>query len=243
MNGLQQDGFELARRVVAAAGKTTEDGAELVICPPAVLLAGISAVVDGTEVAAGGQDCHAASGGAHTGDISADMLADVGATYVIIGHSERRQDHGESSAEIRSKLTAAHVAGLNAIVCIGETLAERDAGQTFAVLSAQLDGSLAPAADIPVTAANTIVAYEPVWAIGTGRTPTHDEISATHAHIRSYLATLIGAEADRVRLLYGGSVKPGNAADILAITDVDGALVGGASLNAEDFCAIGAAVS
>ncbi len=238
MNGLQQDGLALAR---AVANEMPKPGPEILICPPATLVNAIAQCVEGSSVLVGGQDCHPATSGAHTGDISAEMLVDAGATHVILGHSERRQDHGETSPDIRAKLTAAHDAGLVAIVCIGETLAERDAGQTLDILSAQLEASLTPAGDHRVTAGNTVIAYEPIWAIGTGRTPSLDDVGVAHAHIRSFLATLIAAEAGGMRLLYGGSVKPGNAEELLAIADVDGALVGGASLQAEDFCAIAAA--
>jgi triosephosphate isomerase len=201
----------------------------------------------GSPVAAGGQNCHAEPSGAFTGEISAAMLADVGATYVILGHSERRHGLGETDAMVQAKVTAAHGAGLIAIVCIGETEAERDAGQTLAVLSGQLDGSLPPAGDTAgqggLNGATTVVAYEPVWAIGTGRTPIEEEIAIAHSHIRTALQQRIGPPANEIRLLYGGSMKPDNAAAILAIDSVDGGLIGGASLKASDFCAIAAAVN
>jgi triosephosphate isomerase len=187
---------------------------------------------------AGGQDCHAEPGGAHTGDIAAAMLADVGARYVILGHSERRADHGESDATVAAKVKAAWGAGLTAIVCVGETLAQRDAGETLAVIAAQIDGSLPDGA----TAQNTVIAYEPVWAIGTGRTPTDAQIAELHDALREQIAQRFPDEAHGIRLLYGGSVKPSNAAQIFAIGNVDGALVGGASLKAEDFSDIVAAL-
>ncbi len=212
---------------------------EMLICPPATLLTRMTAVALGSTLRLGGQDCHPAVSGAHTGDISAAMLRDAGAAYVILGHSERRADHGETDALVQRKAQAARDAGLAAIVCVGETEARRDAGQTLAVVGRQLDGSVPPDA----TAANVVVAYEPVWAIGTGRTPTLDEIAEVHAFLRDRLQARIGAEAAGVRLLYGGSVKPGNAADIFALPHVDGALVGGASLKAADFGAIVTALS
>ena len=212
---------------------------EMLLCPPATLIARMADLARGTAVMVGGQDCHAKSSGAHTGDISAEMLVDSGASHVILGHSERRTDHGETDAQVVAKAEAAHRAGLVAIVCIGETEAERDAGRTLDVVGTQLHGSV-PAGS---TAANLVVAYEPVWAIGTGRTPTLAEIAEVHAFLRARLTARIGAEAAGVRLLYGGSVKPSNATEIFAIPHVDGALVGGASLKAADFGAIVAALS
>ena len=214
-------------------------GCEMLLCPPATLLARMAATAKGTALSVGGQDCHAAPSGAHTGDISAPMLRDAGATHVIVGHSERRTDHAETDTTVRAKAEAAMAAGLIAIVCIGETEAERDAGQTLDVIGRQLDGSVPQGA----TAATLVVAYEPVWAIGTGRTPTIAEIAEVHAFLRDRLTALIGTEAAGVRLLYGGSVKPSNAAEIFAVPHVDGALVGGASLKAADFCAIVAALA
>ncbi len=214
-------------------------GCEMLLCPPATLVARMAALAQGSALAVGGQDCHPKASGAHTGDISAVMLKDAGASHVILGHSERRADHGETDALVRAKAEAALAAGLVAVVCIGETEAERDAGQTLAVIGAQLDGSLPAGA----TATNLVIAYEPVWAIGTGRTPTLAEIAEVHAFLRGRLRGLIGDAADGVRLLYGGSVKPSNAAEIFAVPHVDGALVGGASLKAADFGAIVAALS
>lgn len=211
---------------------------EVLICPPATLLAPMSDLAAG-RIATGGQDCHTGISGAHTGDIAAVQLADAGASHVILGHSERRADHGESDALVAAKTRAAWAAGLVAIVCVGETEAERDAGRTLDVIGAQLAGSVPDGA----TAAATVIAYEPVWAIGTGRTPTLDEIGEVHGFLRARLTERFGAEAAGMRLLYGGSVKPSNAAEIFAVADVDGALVGGASLKAADFGAIVAALA
>lgn len=212
---------------------------EMLLCPPATLISAMAAIVQGSALRVGGQDCHTHSAGAHTGDISAQMLAEAGATHVIVGHSERRTDHGETDAQVAAKAQAAQAAGLVAIVCLGETEAQRDAGTTLAVIGAQLDASVPEGS----TAANLVIAYEPVWAIGTGRTPTVAQIAEVHGFLRQRLAGRIGAEAAGVRLLYGGSVKPSNAAEIFAIADVDGALVGGASLKAADFGPIVAALS
>ncbi|WP_119678403.1 triose-phosphate isomerase [Indioceanicola profundi] len=235
MNGLRADGTALAAALVQRLKKADTARFDMLICPPATLIAPVGQVLEGSILALGGQDCHAAEKGAHTGDISAAMLADLGCRYVIVGHSERRQDHGESDATVRAKAAAAHKAGLIAIVCVGETEGQRDAGEAESVVTGQLKGSIPDGA----TAENTVIAYEPVWAIGTGRTPTNADIAAMHANIRTSLSGLV-ASADGVRILYGGSVKPGNAAEILAIDDVDGALVGGASLKDEDFWGIAA---
>jgi triosephosphate isomerase (TIM) len=235
MNGLSADGAALAS-AVAQAARSRNAGPEIVLCPPATLVARVVDICRGTPVGVGGQDCHAAPSGAHTGDIAAAMLADLGCGYVIVGHSERRANHGESDATVRAKAAAALAARLTAIVCIGETLAERDAGKTMDILRRQIAGSLPDGA----TAANTVIAYEPVWAIGTGRNATTAQVGEAHALIRREIAGRVGEPAG-VRLLYGGSVKPGNAAELLKVTDVDGALVGGASLKAEDFLAIVAA--
>ena len=201
---------------------------DVLLCPPATLLAAMATALTGASVAVGGQDCHAAAKGAHTGDLSAAMLADAGASFVILGHSERRADHGETSVDVAAKVRAAWGAGLVAIVCVGETEAQRDAGETLAVIGAQLAGSLPDGAN----GANTVVAYEPVWAIGTGRTPTLAEVGKVHEFLRNQVPDA------GIRLLYGGSVNPGNASDIFAIANVDGALVGGASLKAADFSQI-----
>ncbi len=223
-----------AAEIDALAAAHPDPACDLLVCPPATLLARVA----GRGVPVGGQDCHPDPSGAHTGDIAAEMLADAGATAVILGHSERRADHGETDALVAAKTAAAWRAGLLAIVCVGETEAERDAGRTLAVVGRQLAGSVPDGAE----AARLAIAYEPVWAIGTGRTPTLEQIAEVHAFLRLSLADRFGRpEADGVRLLYGGSVKPGNAAEIFAVADVDGALVGGASLKAADFAAIVAA--
>lgn len=228
MNGL---GAALAEvEAVAAAVAAGPCRADVLICPPATLLARAVACAAG-RIAIGGQDCHAESAGAYTGDVSAEMLKDAGAASVIVGHSERRQYHGETDAAVAAKARAAWRAGLSAIICVGETESERDAGRADDVVGRQVRASVPAGA----TAAVAAIAYEPVWAIGTGRTPTCDEIAAMHAHIRNTLADLLGEPGRGVRILYGGSVKPSNAAEILAIPDVGGALVGGASLKAADF--------
>jgi len=208
---------------------------DVLICPPATLIAAMAA--SGKTVKVGGQDCHANAGGAHTGDISAEILVDSGATAVIVGHSERRADHGETDAAVQAKARAAWRAGLMAIICVGETEAERDAGKALGVVGGQIAGSVPTGA----TGANTVVAYEPVWAIGTGKVPTLQDIAEMHDFMRGELTKSHGAEAENIRFLYGGSVKPGNAAEIFAVPNVDGALVGGASLKAADFGGIIAA--
>ena len=228
MNGLNASLAEAT--ALAGKVKAQAPAAELGLCPPATLVAAMAAALKGTGIGVGGQDCHARAGGAHTGDLSAEMLKDAGAVYVLAGHSERRTDHGETDAIVRAKAQAAHRAGLVAIVCVGETLAQRDAGETLKVVSAQLRGSLPDDA----TAANTVVAYEPVWAIGTGRTPTEAQVAEVHAAMRQELKARFN-DGDGMRLLYGGSVKPDNAKSLMAVADVDGALVGGASLKANDF--------
>ena len=233
MNGLATDAVKLAKAVAEGVVNANWSDRELLLCPPATVLAAVVQAVNGTRVSVGGQNCHAKASGAHTGEISAEMLRDAGASHVIVGHSERRTDGGETDAIVRAKAEAAWRAGLLPVVCIGETLAEREAGRTLAVLESQLKGSVPAGA----SAAKLVVAYEPVWAIGTGKTPTVAEVAAAHAHIRKVLAWLV-PDADAVRLLYGGSVKGSNAAELLAAGDVDGALVGGASLSAEEFLAI-----
>lgn len=215
-----------------------EPDCEVLICPPATLIHPMVARIGGGWIAVGGQDCHPADSGAHTGDLSAAQLVDVGAEYVIVGHSERRTDHAEDDASVAEKAVAAHKAGLTSVICIGETEAQRDGDQTLNVIARQLAGSVPDCA----TAGNTVIAYEPVWAIGTGRTPTTDQIAEVHAAIRTALVTRFD-DGDGFRLLYGGSVKPGNAAEIFAIPHVDGALVGGASLKAADFGPIIAALN
>ena len=205
-------------------------GVDILICPPATLLHPMAERVGQGPVAVGGQDCHAKESGAHTGDISAEQLRDAGASHVIVGHSERRADHGETDAAVAAKAVAAHRAGIVSVICVGETEAQRDAGETLDVIARQLADSVPGCA----TAANTVVAYEPVWAIGTGRTPTGEQIAEVHAAMRKALVACF-SDGAAFRLLYGGSVKPSNAAEIFAIADVDGALVGGASLKASDF--------
>jgi triosephosphate isomerase len=229
MNGLKASISELEKII---AGARSLSAVDLLVCPPATLIAAFAAKAQGTPVAIGGQDCHAEPAGAYTGDISAEMLRDAGATAVIVGHSERRRYHGESDAMVRAKALAARRAGLLAIICIGETRAERDAGRTSEVLRTQLNGSL------PDDGQRVAIAYEPVWAIGTGLTPTRDDIAEMHAFIRERVLSRFAQTGRDMRILYGGSVKPGNARDLLGVDDVDGALVGGASLKAEEFLAI-----
>lgn len=207
---------------------------DALVCVPATLLSRACERIKDTPVKVGGQDCHANESGAHTGDISAEMLRDAGAKTVIIGHSERRSDHGETNEDARKKTEAVWRAGLEVILCIGETHEQRIAGEALRVLSAQLAGSVPPSA----TSRSLVIAYEPVWAIGTGLTPTTRDVAQAHAHIRQELTELIGQEASKVRILYGGSVKPTNAKELLAVLNVDGALVGGASLKAADFLGI-----
>jgi len=205
---------------------------DVLICPPATLIARAAAVAG--PIAIGGQDCHAKVSGAHTGDISAQMIKDAGGTAVIVGHSERRQDHGETDAIVSAKASAVLATGLTAIICVGETEAERMAGKALDVVAGQIAGSVPK--DAP--ASTTAIAYEPVWAIGTGKTPTSPEIAQMHGHIRTRLKALLPAEGAGLRILYGGSVKPANAVEILGLPDVGGALVGGASLKAADFISI-----
>lgn len=231
MNGFSASVEELRKIVDGAAAIA---GAETMVCPPATLVASFAAVAKGSRVRIGGQDCHAAASGAHTGDIAAEMLADAGADAVIVGHSERRTDHHESDAEVRAKAEAAWRAKLTAIVCVGEQRAERESGKTLDVVGRQLAGSLPDGA----TAANLVVAYEPVWAIGTGLTPTAADVAEVHAFIRDHLVTRFGAAGRGMRILYGGSVKPSNAVELMGVADVNGALVGGASLKAADFLGI-----
>ena len=207
---------------------------DCLIAPPAPLLAAMAWAAGKGALAFAGQDCHAQASGAHTGDISAEMLKDAGATAVIVGHSERRAGHGEMDKDVRAKAEAAHRAGLTAIICIGETAGERQAGLALAVVARQLKGSLPDGA----TAAGTVVAYEPVWAIGTGLTPAPADVAEVHGLIRRDLSARFGAEGAKMRILYGGSVKPDNAKTLLSVANVNGALVGGASLKASDFLAI-----
>ena len=230
MNGLHADG--LARAGALATHATDGDcGGDIVVCPPATLLFALRAVFAGTRIALGGQDCHVSAEGAHTGDVSAAMLADAGCAYVIVGHSERRASHGESNAWVAGKAAAAHAAGLTAIVCVGESAADRDAGRALAVIGRQVEGSL-PAGATPE---NTAIAYEPVWAIGSGRTPGPADIEAAHGQVRAGWERQISGSGAALRVLYGGSVTARNAGDILAAPGVDGVLVGGASLSADAF--------
>ena len=232
MNGLSVN-LEEAKLLATELGQGTFK-CDVMLCPPSTLLAQAHLALKGSKVALGGQDCHAAVSGAHTGDISADMLKDAGATAVIVGHSERRTNHQETDAQVSAKAQAAHKTGLVAIICIGETLDERKGGKTLGVLTTQIAGSV-PAGS---TATNTVVAYEPVWAIGTGLTPTTKEVEEAHAHIRAELSKAMGGEGATTRILYGGSVKPTNAVELMGVANVNGALVGGASLKAADFMGI-----
>jgi triosephosphate isomerase len=234
MNGLKASAAELGKVMAGAGDLWTK--VDLMICPPATLIMTFAQGAAGSKIEIGGQDCHAEPAGAFTGDISAEMLADLGAKAVIVGHSERRTLHQETDAVVRAKSQAAWRAGLTAVVCIGETRAEREAGQTLDILGRQLDGSLPDG----VTAARLVVAYEPVWAIGTGLTPTTADVVQAHEFIRKRIVERHGAAGKAVRVLYGGSVKPSNAKELMAVADVDGALVGGASLKAEDFLGIAA---
>src|SRR3954469_18190246 len=235
MHGTLAESVALAGAV--KAGATV--GPELLVAPPFPYLHPVAAALAGAAVALGAQDCHPAAKGAHTGDVAAPMLKDVGCGYVILGHSERRANHGEIDAAVRAKAEAALAAELGPIICVGESEAQRRAGAAEPVVTAQLDGSLPEG----FATAGGVVAYEPVWAIGTGRTPTEAEIAAIHAVIRGELEARFGAAGGALRILYGGSVKPSNAQAILALPHVDGALVGGASLVATDFLAIAAAAA
>jgi triosephosphate isomerase len=230
MNGTQASLSEAQ----ALTGLFPSPTVEILLCPPTTLVSAMASALRGTAIQTGGQDCHANASGAHTGDTSAEHLADAGATSVILGHSERRADHNETDAMVRAKTQAAVSAGLVAVVCVGETLAQRDAGETLAVVRGQLQGSLP---DV-IEADKIVIAYEPVWAIGTGKVPTLEQIAEVHKDMRAALTDRFGAQAQTLPLLYGGSVKPANAAEIFAVPDVDGALVGGASLKATDFAGI-----
>jgi triosephosphate isomerase len=235
MNGLIASEAELAK--IIAGSEELLRRVDLMVCPPTTLLAAFAAAARGSKIAIGAQDCHAEPAGAFTGDVSAEMLADAGATAVILGHSERRTCHRETDAEVRAKCEGAWRAGLLPIVCIGETQAERDSGLTLDVVGRQLDGSVPHDA----TGQTLVIAYEPVWAIGTGRTPTPADVKQVHDFLRERLVARFHGAGQGVRVLYGGSVKPSNAKDLLSVDNVDGALVGGASLKAQDFLAIAAA--
>ncbi|MEM7425886.1 MAG: triose-phosphate isomerase [Pseudomonadota bacterium] len=230
MNGLSGSLKEVRAVVKALANHPVK--CDVMICPPATLLQSMKEAAKGSKLRLGGQDCHASSQGAHTGDLSPEMLKNGGASAVIVGHSERRQDHGESNMDVRAKGAGAHRAGLAAIICIGETLSQREKGQALRAVGHQLKGSLPATAN----ARNTVIAYEPVWAIGSGLTPSADDVAKLHGHLRKTLSKLLPeGEARRMRILYGGSVKPQNALELLTIENVNGALVGGASLKAADF--------
>ncbi len=221
-------------RLLAGMLRDVKLKCEVLVCPPATLIRRVKAVMKGSRIRLGGQDCHWNVNGAHTGDVSAEMLKDAGCTAVIVGHSERRANHAETDEMISKKAKAAQSSGLVAIICIGETLEQRKSGKTLEVVSSQLKDSL-PKGSI---AMNTVIAYEPVWAIGTGLTPTVAEVAEVHTHIRADLTRLIGEDGEKVRILYGGSVKPSNATELMAADNVNGALVGGASLKAADFIGI-----
>lgn len=233
MNGTRAALAEAAKVKSGLSGVS----ADVMLCPPATLVAALAEAAAGSPLLVGAQDCHPKPSGAHTGDISAEMLKDAGAAAVIVGHSERRADHGETDALVRAKAEAAHRAALAAIICVGETAAERKEGETLARVISQLAASLPDGAK----AVNTVVAYEPVWAIGSGLTPTAQDVAEVHAAARQALISRYGDEGRRMRILYGGSVKPSNARELMSVADVDGALVGGASLKAEDFLGIIAA--
>lgn len=234
------NGTQAALGMIEALGSAhAQASCDIVLCPPAHLLIPAAARASGTSVQIGAQTCHAADKGAHTGDIAAPMLRETGATYVIVGHSERREAYAETDADVQAKATSAQHADLVAIVCLGETLAQREAGEALAVISEQLKGSVPEQS----TGASLVVAYEPIWAIGTGKIPSMTEIAEVHAQLRSDLNDILGASGKDIRLLYGGSVKPGNAAEIFALPDVDGALVGGASLTVADFSPIVSALN
>ena len=238
MNGLRRS-TDTIEALKTRAQEGLLEHVDMLICPPATLISLAVKTVDTVPIHIGGQTCHAAESGAHTGDISAEMLHDLGASYVLTGHSERRTDHGESDATVHGQTEAAWRAGLCAVVCVGETREEREAGRAIDVVAEQLAGSVPDGA----TAQSCVIAYEPVWAIGTGLTPTVDDIAAMHAAIRERLAARFAGEGAAMRLLYGGSVKPSNAAEVLSPDHVDGALVGGASLSASDFFDIASAMA
>lgn len=232
MNGVKASGDVI--RDVCQGLDGLDDKADCLICPPATLLAAAAAQADGSRLMIGAQDCHANVSGAHTGDVSAEMIADAGGRYVIVGHSERRADHGETDAVVAAKVEAAFRAALTPIVCVGETLEEREAGRTIEVVSRQLAGS------IPASAfgKSFVVAYEPVWAIGTGKVASVDQVAEVHDKIRDILGERFPGQADETPILYGGSMKPDNAGELLAVENVDGGLIGGASLKAADFLSI-----
>lgn len=240
MNGLLDSMAELEKLKSAVAADGLDNNADIMICPPATIIKSSLDIVKESAVTIGAQDCHVNVSGAHTGDISAEMIADLGASAVIVGHSERRADHGERDKDVRAKASAGHRAGLISIICIGETAGQRAADLTLDVVKRQLVGSIPEGSN----AENTVIAYEPVWAIGTGLTPTTEDVAVTHKAIRAELVSILGeTEANKMRVLYGGSVKPANAKELMSVDNVDGALVGGASLKADDFLGIIAAYS
>ena len=235
MNGLLEDGIALAKGVALEVKKAARKDCEFLICPPFTLLMSAKKAIKGSKLMLGAQDCHFDEKGAHTGDVSPQMLKDIGCQYVLVGHSERRTDHNESNELVAKKAEAAINAGLKVIICIGETEEERDAGKTLKVCTDQIMGSVPNNS----TAQNTVIAYEPVWAIGPGKTPTAAEVQDVHAAIRKVVSKKLGrANANKMRILYGGSMKPSNAKELLALPDVDGGLIGGASLKVADFIAI-----
>ena len=235
MNGLNAN-LDQIRLIAAGVDATLSAKADILVCPPFTLIQAAAVLARGSAVQIGGQDCHPKASGAHTGDISAEMLKDCGALAIIVGHSERRTDHKESNSTVKAKADAVLLTGLQAIICIGETKSEREAGETLSVIGAQLDGSVPE-----VNPSRITIAYEPVWAIGTGLVPTLNDVAQAHAFIRKWLVDRFGREGEKVRILYGGSVKPSNSGELMAVANVNGALVGGASLIASDFLGIAAA--
>jgi triosephosphate isomerase len=236
MNGLRASLAEIAA-IRDAAGKGGAGRAQVLVCPPATLIAAAADLCKGSAVGIGAQDCAVEASGAHTGDISPEMLADAGAAFVIVGHSERRADHGESDEVVRAKAEAVLRAGITPIICVGETKAQREAAEMLPIVGGQLDGSVPRG----VAGERLVIAYEPVWAIGTGLTPSVADVAEVHGFIRRHLSGIVASGAEKVRILYGGSVKPSNATELMGVADVDGALIGGASLKAADFMAIAAA--
>lgn len=235
MNGLRADAKALAGEIANLKKSDTSTNCDLLVCPPFTVMETVGTAIDGSGVYLGAQTCHTAESGAHTGDISPLMLKDAGCTHVILGHSERRTDHGESDADVQAQSIAAHNNDLIAVICVGETESERESGNALQVVREQIIGSVPAGA----TAQNTVIAYEPVWAIGTGKVATPDDVQDMHADIRNTLKDKLGEDAaNEMRILYGGSMKPGNAKELLALADVDGGLIGGASLKSEDFWAI-----
>jgi triosephosphate isomerase len=233
MNCLKVDGLPLAKTLATKNKELLDRDFDIVICPPFTLLSAIEAIISDSGINLGAQNCHALEKGSHTGDISAIMLAELGCQFVIIGHADQRTDHGETDSDVKEKAAAVHKAGMTAIICIGETEKEYNAGKTFEIIKRQLSGSLLKEG---MVASNTVIAYEPVWAIGTGRSPSLEQVQSVHALIRSELDSLISkSQSNKIRILYGGSLNPKNARALLSLKDVDGGLIGGASLKAEEF--------